>query len=114
MLPIHFGTDEQFAALNMMLQEAGFNDASLCARAEVTSVYKVLESKVRQNHKPPLADALDALMWVLLEGRPLLIQSWNDLISSEMTEVLLALGLLVEQAGDYLCPIALYPIENVY
>src|SRR6185295_16672217 len=114
MLPIRFGTDEQFAALNMMLQDADFNDASLCARAEVASIYQVLTSEVRQNHKPPLVDTLDALMWILVEGRPLSIESWNNLISTEMTEVLEALGLLVEQAGEYVCPIALYPIENIY
>src|SRR4051812_28156302 len=114
MLPIRFGTDEQFAALNMMLQDADFNDASLCARAEVQSVYEVLLSEVRQKHKPPLTDTLDALMWVLLEGRPISLSSWNHLIQDEMTEMLTALGLLVEQAGEYICPIALYPIENLY
>ena len=114
MTPIRFGTDEQFTALLRLLRDVGYNDATLCSRAQVPTIYEVLESPTRQKHKPPLADTIDALMWVLLEGRAISIRSWQHLVPGELTDPLAAVGLLVEQADEYICPLALYPVENLY
>jgi hypothetical protein len=114
MLPIRFGTDQEFTALRGMLQDAGYNDAALCARAEVSSIYTVLMSEKRLKHEPPLTDTLDALMWVLLEGRPLTVESWQNLIPAGLATLLAAFGLVVGQDGDVICPIALYPVEDLF
>ncbi len=114
MTPIRFGTDEQFTALRRLLLDAGYNDAALCSRAQVPTIFEVLESKVRQNHKPPLDDLIDALMWVLLEGRPLSMRSWRHLVPGELSSLLEDVGLLADQADEYICPLALYPVENLY
>jgi SAM-dependent methyltransferase len=114
MIPIRFGTDEQFAALQGMLSDAGYNDEMLCSRAGVSQIYQVLMSEIRQRHAQPLDDTLDALMWVLLEGRPLLLRSWQNLIPTKLADSLTSLGLVVDQADSVICPIALYPVENLY
>ncbi len=114
MTPIRFGTDEQFIELRRLLSDAGYNDAALCLRARVPTIYEVLESATRQKHKPPLDDTIDALMWVLLEGRGLSMRSWGHLVTGKLTGLLEAVGLLVEQADEYICPLALYPVENLY
>lgn len=114
MTAIRFGTDEQFTALQRLLRDAGYNDATLCSRAQVPSIYEVLASEIRLKHKPPLDDTTDALMWVLLEGRPISMRSWQHLIPGEITDLLKAMGLVVERAGEYICPLALYPVENVF
>ncbi len=114
MTPIRFGTDEQFTALRRLLCDAGYNDASLCSQARVPTIYEVLESTTRRKHKPPLDHTVDALMWVLLEGRALSMRSWGHLVPGELTSLLAAVGLLVEQADEYICPLALYPVENLY
>jgi len=114
MSPLRFGTDQQFAALQGLLRDAGYNDAAVCSRAEVPNIFEVLTSEVRRKHKPPLDDALDALMWVLLEGRAISIRSWDHLVSGEITGLLQTAGLLVEQAGEYICTLAMYPVEDMY
>ncbi|MEO8128054.1 MAG: class I SAM-dependent methyltransferase [Bryobacteraceae bacterium] len=112
--PLRFGTDQQFAALQGLLRDAGFNDAAVCSRAQVPTIFDVLMSEIRRAHKPPLEDTLDAMMWVLLEGRALSMRSWEALVSGEITGLLRDMGLLVEQGGEYICTLALYPVEDIY
>ena len=114
MTPIRFGTEGQFTALRRLLRDAGYNDATLCSRAQVSSIYEVLASEIRQKHKPPLDDTIDALMWVLLEGRSISMRSWHHLVPCELTDLLMAMGLVVDQADEYICPLALYPVENLF
>ena len=114
MTDLRFGTEEQFSALQGLLRDAEYNDATLCSRAQVPTIFEVLTSEVRRKHKPPLDDTIDALMWVLLEGRGISMRSWQHLVPAEITGLLKATGLLAEQADEYVCPLALYPVENVF
>jgi SAM-dependent methyltransferase len=114
MIPIRFGTDEQFAALRSMLRDAGYDETPICTRTGVNRIDEVISDPSRRQKAPPLNDTLDALIMVLLEGLPIAGGSWQSLVPIRLTESLEQCGLLAGRGGEYYCPIALYPVEGLY
>ncbi len=108
------GTDEQFATLRGMLTDAGYGEAAICRRAGVSRLDQIITSAARREQTPPLEDTLDALTWLLLEGRALPPGASAALLPRGLAGLLAGFGLLLESAGEIRCPAALYPAENLY
>ncbi|MEO8128055.1 MAG: methyltransferase [Bryobacteraceae bacterium] len=108
------GSDEQFAALRQILTDAGYQEAEICARAGVSRLDQIITSADRQEQTPPLEDTLDALTWLLLEGRPLPLTAAGSLLPRGLASLLREFELLEESTDGLHCPVALYPAENLY
>ena len=108
------GSDEQFVTLRRILSDAGYEEAAICRRAGVSRLDQIVTSAARREQPPPLEDTLDALTWLLLEGRALPSRASAGLLPHGLAGLLAEFGLLVESADDVRCPIALYPAENLY
>jgi methylase of polypeptide subunit release factors len=109
-----FGSDEQFATLRQILIDSGYLETAICQRAAVTRLDEILMSPERRATAPPLQDTLDALIWVLLEGRPLRPQVAREILPTGLPDLLAEFGLLVQSDSGWMCPIALYPTEDLY
>ena len=108
------GSDEQFATLRFALTDAGYELSAMCARAGVSRVDHILTSAGRKEHTPPLEDGLDALMWLLLEGRVLPERAGRDLLPAALLASLGEFGLMVATDGGFHCPLGLYPAEKLF
>ena len=108
------GSDEQFATLRQILTDAGYEEAAICRRAAVNRLDEIITSAARRAQPPQPEDTLDAMTWLLLEGRALPSRASASLLPPGLAGLLAEFGLLVESADDVRCPVALYPAEKLY
>ncbi len=108
------GSDEQFATLRQILSDAGYEEAAICLRAGVGRLDQIITSSARREQTPPLEDTLDALTWLLLEGRALPPAAREGLLPPGLAALLATFGLLAESGDEVSCPVALYPAEKLY
>ena len=108
------GSDEQFAALRRILIDAGYEEDAICRRAGASHLDQIITSVTRREQTPPLEDTLDALTWLLLEGRTLSSAPVARLLPQQLASLLAGFGLLQQSTAGIRCVVALYPSENLY
>ena len=108
------GSDERFAALRRILDDAGYDERAICERAGVSRLDQIITSAARREITPPLEDTLDALTWLLLEGRALQQEASAALLPPGLAGLLAEFELLEQSADGMRCPLALYPAEKLY
>ena len=108
------GSDEQFATLRRILTDAGYEEAAICRRAGMSRLDQIITSPARREQTPPLEDTLDALTWLLLEGRALPSGPSASLLPAGLAGSLAGFGLLLQSTDEIRCPVALYPAEHLY
>jgi len=98
------GSDERFAALRRILDDAGYDERAICERAGVSRLDQIITSAARREITPPLEDTLDALTWLLLEGRALQQEASAALLPPGLAGLLAEFELLDQSADGMRCP----------
>ena len=114
-LPLHSGTPEQYPRVRELFVKSGFEEAPVCSRAGVTTLYDLPAPEDRSAFKDP-ADAQTLFVKLFLDGEGV---PWNivqTLLSQRDIGVLVSLGLItnVVQGSDCSATVAIYPIEDLF
>jgi methylase of polypeptide subunit release factors len=115
-LPLVLGSPEAFAAIRSALEELHFDEASICARTNIQSMF---EFSTRWEGREPieLTDGLAVLIHLLIDGDKLDEQRMSELLPQHAVSALSELGVLMRhehEAGMFYSPVALYPVEAQY
>lgn len=114
--PFRTATPEQFARVRELLVRSGFEEAPICARAEIESIYDLPRVEDRMALKD-ITDAQTLFVRLFMDGDAVSWQTVRSLLSEGDVDTLVALGLLHDAPagqGDCLTTVALYPIEEVF
>jgi SAM-dependent methyltransferase len=116
-LPLRFGTDAEFAALRRSLLEHGYTEEAVCARMEIPSLYLYKTIREGRTDRHLVADALDVLIRVFLDGEAVPRPRVDDLLGPGTVDVLTALGLLAAHPTHpdrYAATVQLYPTQGLH
>jgi SAM-dependent methyltransferase len=69
-LPLRFGSDAEFAALNAALQAAGFTERAVCERLGLERISEFRMEGLGHLKEEP-EDVIGLLVWFFMEGKPL-------------------------------------------
>ena len=112
-MPLHFGSDAEFAALSAALATAGFSEQAVCQRLGLERVSQFRLEGARHLESEP-ADAIGRMVWLLIEGGPV---SRSTAAASLPLPELEALG-VVEQhpssSSHVYATVMLYPMHGLY
>ena len=114
--PFRHGTPEDFARARELLVRTGYEEAPLCARAEVTSIFDFPALEGRTVFRD-VTDAQSLLVHLFLDGVRVEWDAVRSLLGGEGVRVLEALGLLhpaPERPSLCMATVSLYPIEELY
>lgn len=107
------GTPAGFAALRGALEQAGYTEAAIAARSGFASIFDY-RTKPPAHALPDPADALDVLIRLFLDSRPL---PWETVRAHLPAEVFEGAGLLAgHPREESLCyaPVLLYPVAGLW
>src|SRR4051794_36991752 len=102
MITAGFGSNEQFATLRQILIDSGYLEQAILARTGVARLDQIVMSSARRESTPPFDNTLDALIWLLLEGRPLPMRG-RELLPKGLAGLLAEFGLMVESGDEWRC-----------
>lgn len=113
--PFRLGPPEQFARLRELFVRAGFEEAPICARAGIESLYDLPMPDDRTVFKD-LSDAQALLVSLFMDGDAVPWEAVRSLLSERDIESLEALGLLHDAptGGSCLSTVGLYPIQELF
>ena len=117
MFPLELGSEDQFAALRGLLQQAGYTEAAVCQRLTLKNIY---DFKIVGNEtplSPEIPDAAALLTRLLLEGGYITEQQMNGFLGPGALEILLGLGLVAPEppeAERWSATALLYPMRDLY
>src|SRR5271154_2304610 len=115
-LPLVLGSPEAFATLRAALTELHFDEASICGRTGIPSIF---EFSTRWEGREPidLTDALAVFIHMLIDGEMLEEGRLSTLVPRQALAAFEELGVLVrhEQRPEmFYSPVALYPVDSLY
>src|SRR3982751_4695341 len=112
--PFHFGRPEQFLRVRELFVESGFEEAPVCARAGVTTLYDLPSPEEESPFKPP-DDAQTLFVKLFLDGESMPTAALRSLVSERDVDLLVALGLIGGVSEiDCAATVAIYPIEELF
>ena len=119
MLPLKFGSPDQFSRAREFLAQAGYNEPAVCARLGLNSLHEYLSRSDEFETPSPaqVSDPLEALVQLILVGNSLSRDQLGSVIPNAAQETLEALGILCpDPAHPERCysPLALYPLQGLY
>jgi methylase of polypeptide subunit release factors len=114
--PFRIGTPEQFARLRELLVRSGFEEAPLCARAGIESIYDLPQFDDRSVFKD-ITDGQTLFVRLFMDGAAVSWSLMRSVLPERDVQTLEALGLLHDAATDRdecRATVALYPIEELF
>jgi methylase of polypeptide subunit release factors len=111
-MPLHFGSDAEFAALSAALVTARFTERAVCERLGLERVSQFRLEGARHLENEP-ADAIGLMVWLLIEGGPVSKSTAAKLPLAELE----ALGIVKPHpsAGSHVyATVMLYPMHGLY
>jgi|SRR5215469_11238848 len=111
MVPIHLGTESEFAVVRRFLQEAEFSELNIRSRVKCESLLDLI-------HLPEVegsADVITMLIRLFLQHGSFALQETEAYIPEQVLAVFLSLGLLsLDDTGRIYSPTLLTPTESVF
>lgn len=116
-LPLRIGSNEEFAALRSSLKQLDYNEASICRRTGIESIYNF--RTIREGRETGIAveDALDALIRLLMDEEVLSEADLRRFLGPDVLECMKVLGVVqpAEAKPDaWYAPVVLYPVAGLY
>src|SRR5579864_1080828 len=115
--PLVMGSAEQFLALRSALMNLHYDEASICARAGVQSIFEFRTKSEQRQTGIELSDALDALIHLFMDGETLHCSHLRSLVAAPQIEVLETMGVVgpvPDQPDFYFATVFLYPVASLY
>jgi methylase of polypeptide subunit release factors len=115
-IPLQFGSPEQFAATRQFLIDSRYTEEALCERCEVQHLFDSAKNLTERLRKP-IGDSLDLLIRVFLDGFSADEEQFCSLLGSENLKLLRAFGFLIgtpENASVLYSPVSLYPVKGCF
>lgn len=116
MIPLRSGTKDEFAELRDVLARARYEEAEICRRLEIGSIYQFLDAP-EWRREPEAADPLDLLMRLFLAEEAVEWSRVGSLLDAGDIRILERFGLLHrDHAKGEVCEatVLLYPTESLY
>jgi methylase of polypeptide subunit release factors len=110
-VPFRDATADTFETVRTLLRDAGFTEPGVCRRLDAASVFD-LKTVSDGRGETPVVDALDVLVRLFLDERPVPASSVRGLLG-ERSVALEALGLLEPDGDDLAATVLLYPVGPV-
>lgn len=114
--PFRIGTPEQFARVRELFVRSGFEEAPICARAEIESIHDLPPFDDRAAFKD-VTDAQTLFVRLFMDCDAVPWEIVRSVLSDADVQTLEALGLLRDAPlakGECLTTVALYPIEELF
>lgn len=115
MLPLHFGTDEQFAAVRRLFIENDFNEKSVCDQFDLRAVSEYRLDIPRPTPEEPPASNAEVLIRLFLEG---LYVPGSELqrLHPQAISILRAVGLIQSgpEPDQYMATAAVVPSNDLF
>src|SRR3954463_4745220 len=112
--PFHLGRPEQYLRLRELFVASGFEEAPVCSRAGVTTVYDLPLPENESASTPP-GDAQTLFVKLFLDGESIPTDVVRSLLSDRDIDVLVSLGLIAGVTeADCSATVAIYPIEELF
>ncbi len=112
-MPLHFGSDAEFATLSAALETAGFTEKAVCERLGLERVSQFRLEGSRHLESEP-ADPIGLMIWLLIEGGPVLRSTAAANLPIAELE---ALGIVAQHpssASHVYSTAMLYPMHGLY
>ena len=116
-VPLVMGTAEQFRALRSTLVDLHYDEASICARAGVRSIFEFRTKSEHRQTGIELNDALDALTHLMMDGETMHRSHLRAMLAAQHIEPLETMGVLgavPNQPDLYYATVFLYPVASLY
>src|SRR6266704_2850689 len=116
-VPLVMGTAEQFRALRSVLVDLHYDEAFICARAGIRSIFEFRTKSEHRQTGIELNDALDALIHLMMDGETMHRSHFRSLLAAPQIETLEAMGVLAKvpnQPDLYYATVFLYPVASLY
>ncbi|MBA2669750.1 MAG: methyltransferase [Gemmatimonadetes bacterium] len=117
MIPMQIGTPADFAAARTCFAAADYTVEGVCRRLGIQTVYEFRSLRQGREGSPEVADPLDLLIRLFLDGAAVDAVLVHELLPPSGFEALTALGLLdrhPDDPGKYAASVLLYPTESLY
>jgi SAM-dependent methyltransferase len=111
------GSAEQFRTLRSALINLHYDEASICARTGVRSIFEFRTKSEQRQTGIELNDALDALIHLIMDGETLHCSHLRSLIAAPPIKALETMGVLgnvPDQPDLYYATVFLYPVASLY
>ena len=116
-VPLVIGSAGQFQALRSALMNLHYDEASICARAGIRSIFEFKTKFENRQSGIELNDALDALIHLMMDGETMHGSLLRSLLPEAEVEVLKTMGVLDQVPGQpdlYYSTVFLYPVASLY
>ncbi len=116
-VPLVFGSEVQFLALRSVLARLHYDEASICARRGIPSIFDFHTSPEHRQTASELKSGLDALIHLLMDAESISVDHLRSLVPADSLAVLESLGVLsrVPDRPDLVYgAVLLYPVRSLY
>ncbi len=116
MIPLRFGTSEEFAALRDFLKDSDYTEVVVCKRLGVDAMYE-FKTAQQGREAAEISDRLDFLIRLFMDGENVTNVQIRSIFPPAEIARLKALGLLASDSSKpELCysPVVLYPTQSLY
>ena len=116
-LPLLIGSADQFSALRSAFEEAGFNEAAICRRVGIDSIFQFRTIREDRKTGVEMNDALDVLVRLLMDEEVLDEAELRRLLPAGTLESMEQLGVVRATGGAsaaWYATVVLYPVAGLY
>jgi Methyltransferase small domain len=115
-IPLQLGSDDQFRALRSLFADARYDEAGVCERTGIGTIFDFQSKLEGRETGTGLNDPLDALIRLLIDGEVLAEDFLLALIPANRLGVLEQLGVLgrTPAGNSYYATVHLYPVGSLY
>jgi len=116
-IPLQIGSDEQFHRVRSLFADSGYDEAGVCARTGIRTIFDFKSKAEGRETGTDLHDTLDALIRLLMDGEVLARDRLLALIPAAGVAALEQLGVLTtapQGPDNYYATVNLYPVGSLY
>jgi methylase of polypeptide subunit release factors len=117
LIPVHVGTDSQFALVRDVLIQSGYTEPELCRRLGINTLSEYERDTSREQYEPYEESAAGVLVRLFVDGRYAEVRIAEERLGAEALQAMSDLGLVLRNEDDLdllLSPVSLYPTHELY